>query len=45
MIGAVADRDPRMAERIRKTGIFLATASLCLFLASSGFILLRWWTR
>lgn len=43
MIGAVAERDPALAARIRRTGLMLAGIASALFLLSLGIILLRWW--
>ena len=41
----VADRDPELQARIRRTGLFLAYIAASLFFSSTAFILWRWWHR
>lgn len=41
----VAQRDPEVADRVRRTGLFLAYVVLTLFLSSTALVLYRWWSR
>ncbi|MBI3890109.1 MAG: hypothetical protein HY303_01115 [Candidatus Wallbacteria bacterium] len=45
MIGLVAERNPGVEARIRRTGLALAGLSVALFVVSVGFIVLGWWMR
>lgn len=41
----VAERDPELQDRVRRTGLFLAYVVATLFFSSTAFVLWRWWTR